>query len=243
MAQFRLFTTHPMKLRAAYLILLFLISGYKADAQDSSLAEPPPILPEIFELLSFSYGERFLISDYQSQFQTLQQTQFGQPINHVSVSFEGVFEVDRKLKNGEYYSWPGYFRYSHLIPANIVLNDTVNQRVRGFDFRMSLTGQHLLRSKFMDVYLTQGLYAGRIKLVDDAKRQLKNSNQGLFAGLMLKVKLGPLHLFVNPEFDLDVTPTQWRKVWVAKKQTHDLPRFRQSAARVSAGINFSPWRF
>ena len=187
-----------------------------------------------FDQLAFFYGEKYFINDFQSQFKTINSLDYNTPLNYIGIAVLGEFNINR------WYAYPGQLMYTFIIPSVINVNDSIKETTYGFNFKLSLAGQWLVKKRNLRIFLTEGLYAGRLKVIDQDKKRLKNSNQGIFGSLILCVHSGRFSLFAMTELDLDITQSKWQKIWVAKRQNNELPNFNQSAINIALGIRFSP---
>lgn len=218
-----------------WVLIFFSMMMMDAVSQEDSV-----IIGSGIEDFDFSYSEHYMLNDLDGELKSIEKIDFGKPLNAIGVSLQGPLQVNRT------YTYEGYIGYQFILPTKITVLDTVSQSLSGFSFKMSMAGQRIMYTKKVRMYLTQGLYAGRIKLIDEERKRLKNSNQGLFGGLHVGWKVWVFDIHAFAEFNWDITSSKWKKVWIAKKQDHVLPNWNQSGAQLGMSICFSPtyrsWR-
>jgi hypothetical protein len=186
----------------------------------------------LFELTVFSFEQKYFLSDFGKQLKTLNQYQMEQPCNYISLSII----TDQYIGP---YRYPSYFIFSYLLPANITVNDSIKERLNGYNMRFSFLGQNIIRKKHLGLFFTEGLTFGRLKLVNEDKEKLKNAILAPYIGLVIRGTIKRLTFFAISEFNYDLSSAKWKKTWVSKKQQESIPSFKQSGLNFSIGINYS----
>lgn len=188
----------------------------------------------LFEATTFSFEQKCFLSDFGRQLKTLNQYEISKPCNYVTLAIMGD-----KFTIGRGYDYPGYFAFSYLLPADIIVNDSINEDIKGFNLKLSFAGQSLIHRKHLGIFLTEGWTFGRLKLVNEDKQKLKNPILAPFIGLVIRATIKRLSFFAISEFNYDLSSAKWKKTWVSKKQQESIPGFKQGGLNFSIGVNFS----
>lgn len=188
----------------------------------------------LFELTTFSFEQKYFLSDFGKQLKTINQYQMEQPCNYISLSVIEQFNITRGK-----YNFPGYWTFSYLLPSSIKINDSINERLKGFNLKIPFGGQNIIRKKHLGLFFTEGLTFGRLKLVNEDKEKLKNAILAPYIGLVIRGTIKRLTFFAISEFNYDLSSAKWKKTWVSKKQQESIPSFKQSGLNFSIGINYS----
>ena len=89
----------------------------------------------LFESTIFSFEQKYFLSDFGKQLKTINQYEMEQPCNYISLSVIEQFLITR----GQY-TFPGYWTFSYLIPSSIKINDSINERLKGFNGSRGIVG-------------------------------------------------------------------------------------------------------
>ena len=135
------------------------------------------------------------------------------------------------------YDFPAYFLFSYLIPKTVYFDN--EQRMYGFDMRVSLAGQNVVDNRYFHFFVTEGIGFGRLKLVNDKGQKMKNPFFYPFVGLVSKVELSKFSFLVIAQFNLDISSGKWKELWFVDGQTFDLPRVNQSGINLSVGVCYN----
>lgn len=188
----------------------------------------------LFESTTFSFEQKYFLSDFGKQLKTVNQYEMEQPCNYISLSVIEQFNVTRGN-----YSFPGCWTFSYLLPSSITVNDSLNEKLKGFNMKIPFWGQNVIRKRHLGVFFAEGLTFGRLKLVNEKKLKLKNPIFAPHIDLVLRFTAKRLTFFAISEFNYDLSSAKWKKTWVSKKQQETIPGFNQSGLNFSVGINYS----
>lgn len=209
-------------------ILTLLFNGIIA--QDTNLTSPKT---KLYNELVFSFEQKYYTNDFYNQIKTFDNNGFQKSCNYISIAFMDALTVNRKSR------FPGFLGFSYLIPSNIITNDSINQRISGYTFMFSFYGQSIISKDKFKAYITSGMNWGRLKLVDEEKRKLKNVKFDPFIGLVINKRFSKFSLYTKAQYDFDIINNDWKKMLYWKKQSNKVNQFNQSGLVVSLGIKFS----
>ncbi|HTL82999.1 MAG TPA: hypothetical protein VL651_14900 [Bacteroidia bacterium] len=180
-----------------------------------------------------SYEKEYYTADLQDQLSTTKDWSFQKPVSYLSLGTYNEVDLSRIR------AFPGLITFSYLIPDRIIINDSVNEKLRGCSFKFPLTGFYFYYMDHSCAAFTCGLESGRLKLIDEQGRKEKNNLFGPFAAVFVKLKYGRFSLAASAQYCYDLTSRGWKKTWISDAQETSLPFFRQSGVTWTAGIGIS----
>lgn len=187
----------------------------------------------LFEGATFSYEQTYFLSNFQNQLKNIENIDFNKPCNLISFGYFG------QLHTGRSYNFPAILAFSYLLPSKITINDSVKEKLSGFNFTISVAGQNLIKRKHFGLFITEGIKGGRLKLVEDPQRKMKNSTFGPFAGIVLRTTVSYFTIFTSGQFCYDISSPKWKPTWISKSSSFDISNFSQSCFTFTMGISYS----
>ncbi|MES2286925.1 MAG: hypothetical protein V4547_14640 [Bacteroidota bacterium] len=187
----------------------------------------------LFEEATISYEQNYFLEDFQNQLKPLDKISFQKPCDFVSFGYFGQLSTSRS------YSFAAIWTISYLIPSTITINDSVKEKLKGFNYTLSIAGQNIIRKKNIGLFLTEGIKGGRLKLVDEQQKKIKNSLFGPFVGLVLRTTVSYITIFTSGQFCYDISSTKWKPTWFSKGQNLDISTLRQNGFTFTIGISYS----
>jgi len=180
------------------------------------------------------YGQKFFHSQTLSgSVGSIQEAEFGSPLSFVGFSWTTVILLNRR------FYFPCTSAFYHVLPQEIQLEDSISGRVSGFNFHIPLVGYDVFgRSKAFDLVLGAGFNTGRIRLFRDSRIEQVNAYFAPFASISPRVKLGRFSLQVRAEYELDITRSKWRKVWLSNSPKADLGAMRSTGLSTSVSFGW-----
>ncbi len=189
----------------------------------------------LFELTTFSYEQKYFFSDLDKQFKTIDNNgKMSLPCNYISMSIIDQFDITRS-----WYNYPGYFTFSYLIPSTITFNDSIKEKLRGFNLKISFAGQNIIDRNHCAVFFTEGINCGRLKIINEKNEKAKNAIFAPYLGLVVRLTFSRFTLFAVSQVDYDISSSHWKKTWFSKNQENEIPNFKQGGLTFSLGINYS----
>lgn len=186
----------------------------------------------LFEMTTVSFEQKYFLSNFDKQLKTIKNRDIMLPCNYLSIGMIEYFSVNRK------YSYPGYFMFSYLLPTKIKLYDSINEKLKGFNFKFSAAGQNVINKKHFETFFTEGLEFGRLKIVNDKKDKLKNGILAPYLGIVMRVTISRFSCFAISQFNYDFSTSKWKKTWFSKGQEEQIPGFNQTGLVFSFGIKY-----
>jgi len=187
-----------------------------------------------FEAITFFYEHKIYLTNFQNQINSTGDLKFSQPSYFISIG-----SADEHIVSQNYQLF-GYYLYSFHIPQEITINDTTQQRIRGYNFKFSIAGQGIINRKHYQAFLTEGINTGRLKLINNEREKLKNPIVSPYIGLVLRATFGGFTFFTIAQFDYDLSSKKWKKLWFSDRQKIGVPGLKQHGLTLSFGINYSP---
>ena len=206
------------------LCALFVVSLVSGFSQSDSLK------PSYLGGFTLDYGQKFFNDDFNGNLKSINNIESNRlSIETISISVMSSVHFAARMKT------IGYFRFSYVLPKRVMI-DSVSQNIRGFNLTMPLLGQRLIDKKYFGMFLFQGVQFGRLKLVDESNRKMKNMTIAPYVGLMSKINFSKYCLSLSAQYDYDVSSTKWKKQWFHKGQDVSFDGLRQSGLTFSVGI-------
>jgi hypothetical protein len=158
----------------------------------------------------------------------------GQPLNYVGVGMTLIYWVNRKRYH------PGTIGFSHAVPQEIALSDTLTGRVSGFNFRFAIFGYDFFRRKrWVDLIFFPGFKTGRIRLFGDSRLEQVNAYFATCVTIAPRFNLGKISIQFRAEYELDITRSRWRKVWFSTSPKVDLGPMKSTGLSTSMSIGWA----
>lgn len=205
--------------------------------EDKVSSEPDTTNHYLFQYTTFGYNQKFFQHDFQNQLKSSSKIEFNSlPVNSISVNTIGMMHINRK------YSFPSITGYQYIIPTQVTINDTSIQTLNGYNINFSLSGQTIVNKPNFGFFFTEGVRFGRLKLKDKNRVRIKNPINAIFVASVMQVSFSYFTLFATAQYDFDLSPKRWRKMWFYKAQELEIPKFNQSGLELRFGINFNLYK-
>ncbi len=200
---------------------------------DTASVKKDTVRHNLFESLTFSYGQKYASSNFDSQLKTMSGGKFSMPCNYFSIGMIGEIIVNRRR------SYTGIVNFSYLVPTMITINDSVKEKLNGFTYTFSVFGQKIVKKKHFEMFLTEGISMGRLKMTNGNNQKLKNPSFAPFAGLVMRVSFSKFSLFSIAQFDYDISKSSWHRMNKGSSQNITVSPLHQGGYTFSFGINYS----
>lgn len=225
-----------------YLTFIFCLIAISTFSQKGTIKISKPKPPKntaledstshLFEMTAISFEQKYFLSNFDKQLKTIKNRNLMLPCNYLSIGMIEHFSVSRG------YSFPGYFIFSYLLPTKIELNDSINEKLKGFNLKFSVAGQNVINKKHFEIFFVEGLEVGRLKIVNDKNDKLKNGLLAPYFGIVLRLTISRFTCFAVSQFNYDFSASKWKKTWFSKKQDEQIPGFNQTGMVFSFGIKY-----
>lgn len=191
-----------------------------------------------YDGLIIEYGQKFFHDHFNGNLKSIKN------IESNSLSAETIsltFVSSNIAVSGGFSKTPylsGYLRFSYVIPKKIVV-DSVEQNLKGFNFSFPVYGKNIVLKKNFSMFYTTGIQIGRLKLVDEENRKMKNMTIAPYVGLVAKVNIAKICISFIAQYDYDISSKMWKKQWFHKGQDVHFDGLRQSGLTFSAGVGYA----
>jgi len=206
------------------LTILFILVSMSSFSINDSLAN------HYLGGLTFGYGQKFFHDDFNGSLKSINAIESNSlPIQTISFSLLTDINISPSLK------FPSYLRFTYVIPEEVEI-DSVSQTLRGFNFNFPLFGHRIVDQKIFGLFISEGIQVGRLKLVDDDNRKMKNMIIAPYVGLVTKFNFSKITITALAQYEFDISSTIWKKQWFHKGQDVQFNGLRQSGLTFSVGI-------
>ncbi len=178
-----------------------------------------------------SFEQKYFLNSFSNQLKTTENRALSLPGNYIAI---GTIGYKRILG----YKFPGYYMFSYLIPAKIKLNDALNEKLKGFNLTFSAAGQNVINKNHLEIFFTEGLKLGQLKILNDNNEKLTNNLLAAYLGLAAKLRISRFTIFAVSQFDYNLSSGSWKKAWFSKPQAEQISSFNQNGLIFSVGINY-----
>ena len=183
--------------------------------------------------LTIEYGQKFFHNDFNRSLKSIDNIESNQlSVDMISLNFMNYLYVGRRMK------FISYSRFSFILPKQIEI-DFVSQKLRGFNMTLPIYGHRLIDKKNFGLFISEGVQIGRLKLVDNEKRKMKNMTIAPYVGLVAKVNISKVCISFIAQYDYDISSKMWKKQWFHKGQDVHFDGLRQSGLTFSAGVGYA----
>ncbi|GAB5416886.1 MAG: hypothetical protein Crog4KO_17530 [Crocinitomicaceae bacterium] len=188
------------------------------------------------QFVSLIYGQHTYLSDFGNNFNSFDSVEPFQPVQSV-----GLLVTTFEPSNG-YYSLGNVLSYSQIIPQEIAINDTLNGKINGFNFGLTLLHFNLTpKVNWSFLGLGFGFNTGRMRVKSEAYRSQKNPYWAPTIFFTPQVALKNFIIGINASYQFDVSRRGWRTLNFSKKELDfTLNEFRQTGLMANISIG---WKF
>ncbi len=184
--------------------------------------------------ISLTYGQHAYLTDFGNNFNSLDEYEAFQPVQSVGFLIN-VFEPgEGKYRLGNLIS------YSQIVPQDIRINDTLNGKINGFNFGLSLIQVNLTPNvKWSFIGLGFGFNTGRMRITSEAYRSRKNPFWAPAIFFNPQFHINRFVIGIKTSYQFDITRRRWQPLKFSNKsQDFDLNEFRQTGfnANVCIGL-------
>lgn len=222
-------------MRHLFLIILCTFLGNSSIAQRGAYAamDEPPTYGE-YLAMEFTYGTHMYWNNFGDQFNTFENYTGGAPVQTVGITVSSFFYNSNKKRIGFHYS------YDQIIPQDVNINDTLNARINGFNYGMSLASFDLISSsKVCSLPIGIGFNTGRLRMVSENRRSQKNPYFAPAVFFTPRFFIGNFVIGLRASYHFDISRKTWRSVNVNSDQTpFALDEFRQTGLIANFCIGF-----
>lgn len=138
--------------------------------------------------------------------------------------------------------YDGHFSYHLILPAAIMLNDTLKMVMTGSTFSFGFGKDLLYMFSNFDLVVSGGIDIGRIALSYPKYKYMKNPFFNPMLSVQPKVKIKRFVISLRVDCWNDISNTKWKQAFFDKsfdKINYDVKNFRQSGMRFQLGVGFA----
>lgn len=162
-----------------------------------------------------------------------------QPINYIGISLTSRILINKRSSYEGSYIYDGYIEYLQIIPTQIKVLDSLEGKVNGFNFGLTLGGIDLLKNKKIDFITCFGFNTGRIWLNGDNLIKQKNPYFAPMVTIIPRVSIGHYSFQIRASYDYDISKKGWRRKGFSKSEMLDLKKFSSQGFNMSIGIGYA----
>lgn len=187
--------------------------------------------------IDYMYGNKVLEKKFMaSPLNDYKQIEVGRPISYIGIGITSEFAYANRLK------YMGHFDYAQILPQQVVIQDSIQAKIKGFNLVYSLLGMDFFkRSDVFDLVGTIGFNTGRLKLKGEDGFKYKNPYFSPMVSLSPRIVINNWSFFVRATYEYDISKKGWRAQLTSKATQNDLPYASSTGFNVFAGIGYRFW--
>lgn len=188
--------------------------------------------------LEVQYGQKIMNKKFPNgNLNTWGNVSLATPLSFVGISYTGGFRLGSKSQswNSEYI---GQLGYSLVIPQAIVINDTINAKITGYNFSFPLfAGVNLFPdAKHFDLLFDISAHFGRIRLFGAPAVKQKNPFFAPTISLTPRFKFKKFAFHIRCSYDYDLSNRNWKKLRLLDPPTLYMEKTQFSGMLIFVGI-------
>lgn len=131
-----------------------------------------------------------------------------QPLNYIGICFSGGFKISNGTKEQ---NTQGYLEFSKLMPQKLIIQDSIQANLRGFNIGIMLFGYDWVKLEKIDFTSCFGFNFGRIWLKGDDSLREKNAYFSPSFALIPRINFKKLSIHARCAYDFDVSNKNWKR--------------------------------
>lgn len=184
--------------------------------------------------LDILLGEKVFTNKFMGQINSLNNFSFGKPVSYVGLGFVG------SINDGEGIFNDGHITYSHILPDNIIIGNSIKCKISGFNFSLPVLGYNLFSEKYesTDFLISLGFNTGRIRLYGNELVRQQNPYFSPKITMSPRVRISKLVLSLIVEYEYDISSGEWRKMANSNTNKIKLDNYRQSGITAFLSLGY-----
>lgn len=169
-------------------------------------------------------------TELSSDLNSFDNIQFGRPINYVGISLTSGLTVNRISRSEGGYPLDGHFEYLYLIPQSILIQDSLEAKIKGFNVGITLAG--------VDLIASLGFNTGRVSLKGQPEIKQKNPYFAPFLSVTPRICLNRLSMYLRASYDYDISNKEWKRKGFKDTDIYELNSFKYHGFNLAFGLGY-----
>lgn len=185
------------------------------------------------------YSQRILSQSYLNEgLNSFGNVNFGTALSYIGLSATGGFKVsDGGFSRVKHVS--GQISFSQVIPQKILINDSINGKITGFNFGFSLYGINVFpKIKHFDLLVDFGFNAGRLRLYGNSLIKQKNPYISPALSITPRVRFNKIFVHIRATYDYDISRAKWRPIRFSPEEKVSIENLKTTGLTFFAGIGY-----
>jgi hypothetical protein len=177
-------------------------------------------------------------NDLSNDLKDISSMRLSQPLNCVGLTITSGFIANRMSSYEGGYNFDGYIEYLQVIPQRIMVQDSIEANINGFNFGITLGGIDLLKNKKFDLITCFGFNTGRVWLKGTDLIKQKNPYFSPMIAIVPRVCLGKISIQLRCAYDYDISNKNWKRKGFSDSELMELSKFSYQGLNMSMGIGY-----
>lgn len=177
-------------------------------------------------------------NDFSNDLKVISSMKLSQPLNYAGITLTSGFVANRRSSSEGGYRFDGYIEYLQVIPQRIMIQDSIEGKINGFNFGVTLGGIDLLKSKKFDLITCFGFNTGRVWINGTDIVKQKNPYFAPMIAIITRVCIGRISIQMRCAYDYDISNKNWKRKGFSDSELMELKKFSYQGLNMSMGIGY-----
>ncbi len=177
-------------------------------------------------------------NDLSNDLNEISSMRLSQPLNYIGLTITSGFITNKRSSSEGGYNFDGYIEYLQVIPQQIMVLDSIEAKINGFNFGVTLGGIDLIKNKKIDLITCFGFNTGRIWLNGSDVVKQKNPYFAPMIAIVPRVCLGRVSIQLRCGYDYDISNKNWKRKGLSDSELLELKKFSYQGLNMSMGIGY-----